>query len=99
MGPGDVMGLSALVIGFISTIGILSGAYKSKLRVRERELELQILQANERAAQPAPADDRTEQRLRVLERIATDRGQNLAEEIEQLRSNRAAESNRQAEVV
>jgi hypothetical protein len=95
MGPGDVMGLVAVIIGFISVTGILTGAYKSKLKVRERELELRILEAGKRA-DPSPAGDaRLEQRLRVLERIATDKGPNLAAQIEQLRDERA----RHAEVL
>ncbi|WP_296675793.1 hypothetical protein [Novosphingobium sp.] len=92
---GDFMGLAAVVIGFISITGILTGAYKSKLRVRERELELQIMQANRNAEKAPPATARIEQRLRVLERIATDaaadKGPNLAEQIEQLRDARQTE--------
>jgi len=99
MQPGDVMGLFAVIVGIISTVGILSGAYKSRMRVRERELELRILQESERGAQPHPADDRIEQRLRVLERIATDKGQNLADQIEQLRTSRPADPGRQTETV
>lgn len=90
MGPGEFMSLVAVVIGSISITGILTSAYKSKLKLREREIELQILQAGERTARPALSDDRTEQRLRVLERIATDKGPNLAAEIEQLRDERMA---------
>lgn len=90
MGPGDFMGLVAVVIGSISITAILASAYKSRLKLREREIELQILQAGERAARPPVSDDRTEQRLRVLERIATDKGPNLAAQIEQLRDERAA---------
>lgn len=86
------MGLVAVVIGTISITGILAGAYKSKLKLREREIELQILQAGEHAARSQPGDDRIEQRLRVLERIATDKGPNLAAQIEQLRDDRAAKA-------
>lgn len=98
---GDFMGLAAVVVGIISVTGLLVGAYKSKLRVRERELELRILQAGERTAPRQPGDDRIEQRLRVLERIATDKGQDLAARIEQLRDERGADAARfipQAEV-
>lgn len=92
MGPGEFMSLVAVVIGTISITAILSSAYKSKLKLREREIELQILQASERAARPHSSDERTEQRLRVLERIATDKGPNLAAQIEQLRDERAAQA-------
>ena len=86
------MGLVAVIIGTISITGILTSAYKSKLKLREREIELQILQAEERKGLPPVNDDRIEQRLRVLERIATDKGPNLAAEIEQLRDQRAAKA-------
>ena len=92
MGPGEFMGLVAVIIGTISITGILTSAYKSKLKLREREIELQILQAEERKGLPPVNDDRIEQRLRVLERIATDKGPNLAAEIEQLRDQRAAKA-------
>ena len=39
----------------------------------------------EKAAQYAAQTERLEQRVRVLERIVTDRGVDLADEIEQLR--------------
>ncbi|MFC0588334.1 hypothetical protein ACFFF7_02800 [Novosphingobium aquiterrae] len=90
MSPGDFLSLLAVVVGSVSIVGILTGAYKSKMRVRERELELQILRAGQAPATPT-VDDRTEQRLRVLERIATDKGPNLAAEIEQLRDERLKE--------
>lgn len=90
MSPGDFLSLLAVVVGSVSIVGILTGAYKSKMRVRERELELQILQAGQAPVTPT-VDDRTEQRLRVLERIATDKGPNLAAEIEQLRDERLKE--------
>ena len=86
------MSLVAVVLGSVAITAILVGGYKSKLRLRERELELRIAEANERSAQPLPSDTRIEQRLRVLERIATDKGPNLAAEIEQLRDDRAAQA-------
>ncbi|MBS0475084.1 MAG: hypothetical protein JSR28_08025 [Proteobacteria bacterium] len=94
MGPGEFMSLVAVIIGMVATMGMLVSGYKSRLRVKERELELRLAEAQARAAAAEPADTRIEQRLRVLERIATDKGQDIAAQIEQLRDNRAA---RQAE--
>ena len=55
------------------------------LKLKERQLELTSAAAAEKAAQYAAQTERLEQRVRVLERIVTDRGQDLAGEIERLR--------------
>ncbi|CAN5123311.1 hypothetical protein BH10PSE12_BH10PSE12_11620 [soil metagenome] len=55
------------------------------LRLKERQLEMQASMTAEKAAQYAAHTERLEDRVRVLERIATDRGVDLADEIEQLR--------------
>ena len=47
------------------------------------ELEAQIAAAKAAATNPRP--DLLEQRVRVLERIVTDKGMNVADEIERLR--------------
>lgn len=92
MGPGEFMSLVAVVIGTIAITAILVSGYKSKLRLREREIELKLAEANARGAMPGADDIRIEQRLRVLERIATDKGPALAAEIEQLRDARQVEA-------
>lgn len=48
-------------------------------------MELMASQTAEKAAQYASHVDRLEERMRVLERIATGRGADLAAEIEDLR--------------
>ena len=58
------------------------------LRLKERQMELTSSVTAEKAAQYAAQTERLEQRVRVLERIVTDRGQDLAGEIEQLRDRR-----------
>ncbi|WP_414712804.1 hypothetical protein [Sphingomonas sp.] len=55
------------------------------MRLREKQLEVQAGQTAEKAAQYAAHTERLEQRVRVLERIATDRGADLAGEIDSLR--------------
>ncbi|MEO5865543.1 MAG: hypothetical protein ABIS14_09140 [Sphingomonas sp.] len=52
---------------------------------RENMGETLNAQAAEKAAQYAAHTDRLEQRVRVLERIVTDRGIDVANEIEKLR--------------
>ena len=85
MGVGDTIAFAALMIGFIATAGILLEGYKSRMRVRERELELRIAEAAKTQAKPSPGADKIEARLRVLERIATDKTTTLAAQIENLR--------------
>jgi ABC-type phosphate transport system auxiliary subunit len=58
------------------------------IRYRERRLELEATMVAEKAAQYAAQTERLEQRVRVLERILTDRGHDLAHEIELLRDER-----------
>ncbi len=55
------------------------------LRLKERQLEMQATMTAEKAAQYAAHTERLEDRVRVLERIATDKGVDLADEIERLR--------------
>ena len=55
---------------------------------RHRRMELDAQMIAEKSAQYAAHTGRLEQRVRVLERIVTDRGIELADEIEQLRDER-----------
>lgn len=81
---GSVIGLAILVGGVLGFVGMMTEAYKAKMRVREKELEARGLPA---AAQAPDAEvtQRLEARLRVLERIATDKTAKLSAEIEDLR--------------
>ena len=70
-------------------VAIIGGVFvKPWFRLRERQLEMQSEQTAEKAAQYAAHTERLEQRVRVLERIVTDKGIDLAEEIDQLRDDR-----------
>ena len=70
-------------------LAIIGGVFvKPWFRLRERQLEIQSRQTAEKAAQYAAHTERLEQRVRVLERIVTDKGADLAGEIEQLRDDR-----------
>lgn len=69
----------------IPLAAILAGVMKHWLRIKERQIEAATHEAAEKAAQYAAHTDRLEQRVRVLERIATDRGIDVADEIEKLR--------------
>lgn len=58
------------------------------LRRKDKMAEALTAQTAEKAAQYAAHVERLEQRVRVLERIATDKGIELAGEIERLRDDR-----------
>jgi hypothetical protein len=52
---------------------------------QERRMTIEATMVAEKAAQYAAQSERLEQRVRVLERIITDRGGDLSNEIESLR--------------
>lgn len=81
--------LAVVVVGIPVTLGVGSEIFKSWLKHRERMAEKINAQAAEKAAQYAAQTERLEQRMRVLERIVTDRGIDVAEEIEKLRDDPA----------
>ena len=60
--------------------------FKRWARLKERQMELLATHSAEQAAQYAAKIERLEARVAVLERIATDRGGELAFEIEKLRT-------------
>jgi hypothetical protein len=67
----------------LAAIGI--APFKMWLRVKERQLEQQSTMTAEKTAQYAAHTERLEARMRVLERIITDKGVDLSDEIEALR--------------
>jgi DNA-binding protein H-NS len=80
-----ILGFFMIVVGIPVIVGVGGDIYKRKLKLRERELELQSTITAEKAAQYAAHTERLEQRVRVLERIITDKGADLATAIEDLR--------------
>jgi hypothetical protein len=67
-------------------LGIIGGVFvKPWFRLKERQLATEASLVAEKAAQYAAQTERLEQRVRVLERIITDRGHDVAGEIENLR--------------
>jgi hypothetical protein len=67
----------------LAAIGI--APFKMWLRLKEKQMESQTALTAEKSAQYAAHTERLEARVRVLERIATDKGVDLSDEIEQLR--------------
>lgn len=74
----------AISCGLVAVIG--STIVKPWLAHREKSMALRAQMIAEKAAQYAAQTERLEQRVRVLERIATDRGADVSDEIERLRS-------------
>ncbi len=69
----------------IPLAAIGAGVFKKWLSIKERQLDAQTTMTAEKAAQYAAHTERLEERVRVLERIATDRGIDVSDEIEKLR--------------
>jgi hypothetical protein len=82
----------------IPLAGIFAGVVMRWLRIKERQLESVRAQSDETVSRYAAQTDRLEQRMRVLERIITDKGFDVAEEIEHLRHAPPARSREGSEV-
>ena len=70
----------------LAAIGI--APFKMWIRMKERQLMAQPSLTAEKSAQYAAHTERLEQRVRVLEQLATDRGVETAAQIEALRAPR-----------
>jgi hypothetical protein len=68
----------------IPVVAIASVTINKMIQLREKQIELAASQAAEKAARYAANGAEMEQRIRVLERIVTDRGIDLSEEIDRL---------------
>lgn len=78
----------AIVVGVPVVFTFLGDMFKRWMKLKEKQLEIAATGAAERAAQQTAVIERLEARVRVLERIATDRGSALAGQIEALRDER-----------
>ena len=82
-GPAAVM-LAMVVIGLPTVMIML--IVNRFFKYREKRLEVEAMNAAEKAAQYAASNAELEQRVRVLEQIVTDGGAQTAAQIEALRS-------------
>lgn len=80
-----ILGFFMIVVGIPVIADLWNKMHKRNTALRERELDVLGSQTAERAAQYAAHVERLEQRVRVLERIVTDTGADLAGEIDRLR--------------
>jgi hypothetical protein len=81
---GQLVATLALIVLTIVVLGIASEMFKRWLDHKEVMATALNAQTAEKAAQYAAHTERLEQRMRVLERIATDRGADLSDEIGRL---------------
>lgn len=91
MGPGETIALVAVVGGLIAVTILIGGIFKRIMSYKEQQLILTADNTAEKAAQYASHVEKLEARVRVLERIATDRGHDVAHQIEALRETQDAE--------
>jgi hypothetical protein len=76
---------AATIWVLIPLAAIFAGVMRQYLKIKERQIEAVGRDSAERAAQYASHVERLEQRVRVLERIVTDKGLDLHDQIESLR--------------
>ena len=85
----DLFALISIVVLSIVVMGLAFTAYGQRLKFKERKLELEAGQAAaDRTAGSGELIARLEKRVRVLERLATERGPDVAAQIEALRDAR-----------
>ena len=74
-----------VVVGIPVVFGVLGDMHRRHLKFKTEQLKLMSSEAAEKAAQYAARNEQLEQRVRVLERIVTDKGFETALAIEELR--------------
>jgi hypothetical protein len=82
------------ILGILcGVLAVIGGVFvKPWLKLKERQLEVEAKMVAEKAAQYAAQVERIEQRLRVIEQIATDPGTQTAAQIEALRDYKKLET-------
>jgi len=85
MGPGETIAAVAMAGIVIGVLILLGNVFQRFMAYKERQLSLTADRTAEKAAQYASHVEQLEARVRVLERIATDKGADLAQQIDDLR--------------
>jgi predicted Holliday junction resolvase-like endonuclease len=89
MGPSVIVIVAIAVLLPVMLVCAVE-VYKRHVSYKERQFELMADRTAEKAAQYAAQVERLEERMRVMERIATDGGVNIARQIENLRDQPSA---------
>ncbi|WP_438730850.1 hypothetical protein ACR9YC_05315 [Parasphingorhabdus sp. DH2-15] len=69
----------------IPIVAIVAATVNKWLQIKEKQIEALNSETAEKAARYAAQTERLEQRMRVLERIITDKGFEVSQQIEDLR--------------
>jgi chemotaxis signal transduction protein len=69
----------------IPIVAIIAATVNKWLQIKEKQIEALNSETAEKAARYAAQTERLEQRMRVLERIITDKGFEVSQQIEDLR--------------
>ena len=86
MSFGDLMGLLVAMSGLVAIVAVLGNSYRHRLAHKLRLAELKAVPLSAaNSDQQVALVERLEHRIRVLERIATDKSSTLAAQIEDLR--------------
>lgn len=93
MNLGDVMAFISVVVIPAAVIIYIANRF---FRLRERKLEIEAMNAAEKAAQYASRTGELEERLRVVEQIVTDSGVHTAAQIEALRQPSLSRTNQKS---
>ncbi len=86
MNEDAIFALIPILALMIPIVAIVSRTVTKMIALKEKQLETQTAMTAEKSAQYAAHTERLEARVRVLERIATDKGVDLSDEIESLRT-------------
>lgn len=93
MNPGEFMAFISVVVVPAMLIIYVANRF---FRLREKKLEIEAMNAAEKAAQYASHSREIEERLRVVEQIVTDSGVHTAAQIEALRTARNSKTKQNA---
>jgi hypothetical protein len=85
MGPGEAIAAVAFCGTLIALLCVAGTSFSRWVAYRERKLEVEAETNRLTAGERGDYVELLEERVRVLERIATDRGQDIAHQIESLR--------------
>lgn len=88
--PGELIPIIAIIFG--CTIPMVAIWAKHKEKVAQMQVSTTAEHTAEKAAQYASQVQKLEDRVRVLERIVTDKGYDVATQIEALRDTREVEN-------
>jgi hypothetical protein len=92
MGPGETIAAIVLGLVVIAVLVVANESFNRWASYKQRMLELEALaRGADRPVRHGDYVELLEERVRVLERLATDRGQDLARQIEKLRDRQQKE--------